>query len=172
MHPVLYLQQRHGFGMSLDETLHQGLSQAGLQGGNALHRRGQLTVVARQHHTADAAQGNPTGSLQCLGGLVDEQRAELLTVQQTVGRADQRRGNDTCLTKQLVVDAYLQFRGAALQALQSLVVLFVAALSVAAQVADGLSQRPQLRIVGVTLEAPLIGKREHLVVDAGWIAYS
>ncbi len=42
-------------------------------------------MVTSQYHTTDATHGNPAGSFQRLGSLVDEQSAELLTVQQAVG---------------------------------------------------------------------------------------
>ena len=165
----MYLEQRHHLRLHLDDTLHQCLSQSCLQGGNALHRRRQLTVVTSQYHPADATHGNPAGGLQCLCRLVDKQRAELHAVQQPMGRTHQRAGNDTCLAEQFGVDAYLQFRGTAFQAFQLLVDGF-SPLAVTAQFADGLTDGPQLRVVRMCLEAPFVGKAQHLVVDTRRVA--
>ena len=158
--------------MGLHDALHECLSQPGLQGSNALHGRGQLTVVACQHYPTHSPHGNPAGSLQGLGSLIYKQGAKLLSIQQSIGRPHQCAGNDPCLTKQLTVDANLQFGGTTLQALQLLMVTLVTSPAVAAQFADGLAQCPQLRIVGMGLKATLVGKRQHLVVHTCGIAYS
>ena len=129
-------------------------------------------MVAGQHHSRNSSQGNPAGSFKGLGGLVDKQRTELLAVQKAIGRAYERGGNDTSLTKQLTIDAYLQFRGAALQTFQLLMELLITPSPMVAQVADSLADSPQMRIVGMSLKATLIGKRQHLVVHTRRITYS
>ena len=48
--------------------------------------------------------------------------------------------------------------------------LLITSFAVGAQVANGFADGPQVRIVRVSLEASLIGKRQHLVVDAGGVA--
>ena len=49
-------------------------------------------------------------------------------------------------------------------------VLLVASPTVAAQLADGLAQGPQLRVVRVSLKTPLIGKAKHLVVHTSGVS--
>ena len=46
----------------------------------------------------------------------------------------------------------------------------VATFAMATQVADGFADGPQLCVVRVCLETPLVGKRQHLVVHSGGIA--
>ena len=70
VHAILHLQQRHHLGLLLGNTLHKRLPQPRLQGSNALHRRGQLTMVASQDDARAAADGYPAGSLQGLCRLV------------------------------------------------------------------------------------------------------
>ena len=84
----------------------------------------------------------------------------------------QRAGDDASLAKELGVDANLQFRGTVLQTFQFLVVFLVAPLAMGTQVADSLADGPQQFVVGVALEAPLVGERQHLVVHARGITYS
>ena len=129
-------------------------------------------MVAGQDDALTAAYGNPAGSLQGLCRLVDENRTELLAVEQAVGRTYQGAGNDAGLAEELRVNAYLQFVGTVFQALHLLVVLLVATLTVGTQFADGLADGPQQFVVRMTLEAPLVGEAEHLVVDTRWVAYS
>ena len=171
VHAILHAQQRHRLGVVLHDALHERLAQSAAQGGDALHRRWQLTMVACKHHTRGAAHGNPAGSLQSLCRLVDEQRPKLHAVQQPVGCSRERGGYDTRLAKQLGVDAQLQLGGTALQTFH-LLVPAVRAFALRPQLAHGLAQAPQLRVVGMCLEAPLIGERQHLVVDPCGVAYA
>lgn len=76
-------------------------------------------MVTGKDDTAGSTDGNPTGSLQCLCRLVDEQSTEFLSIQQAVGCSNQCTGNDTCLTEEFVVDAYLQFCSPSFQTLQA-----------------------------------------------------
>ena len=46
----------------------------------------------------------------------------------------------------------------------------VASFAVTPEVADGLADAPKQGVVGMGLEAPLVGEGEHLVVDTGGIA--
>ena len=87
-----------------------------------------------------------------------------------MGRAYQRAGDDSCLAHQLGVDSYLYLGGTALQPVHLLVEVLASLLAVLAQFADGLADGPQLRIVGMALEASLVGKTEHLVVDSCRVA--
>ena len=123
VHAILYAEQRHHLGLFRGDALHECASQSALQRLVALHRRGQLTVVAGEDDAAGTTDGYPAGGLEGLGGLVDEQRAELHAVEQAVGRADECGGDDARLAEQLGVDAYLQLGGAALQAVHLLVPL-------------------------------------------------
>ena len=127
-------------------------------------------MIAGKDDAGAAADGNPAGSFQGLGGLVDKQRAKLLTVKQSVGRPYQRASDDTRLAEELGIDTYLKLGGALLEALHLLVVLVVAPLAVSTQVAYGLADSPQQFVVGVALKASLIGEGEHLVVDARRVA--
>ena len=64
-------------------------------------------MVTREDNSRDAADGYPAGSLQGLSRLVDEERAELLSFEQAIGRAHQRTGDDTSLAEELGIDAHL-----------------------------------------------------------------
>ena len=68
------------------------------------------------------------------------------------------------------IDADLQFGGALLEAFQFLVELLIAAFTVTPEVADRLADRPEQGVVGVGLEATLIGEGKYLVVDTGGVA--
>ena len=127
-------------------------------------------MVASKDDTTDTAHGNPAGCLQGLSCLVDEQGAELLSFQQTTATAHEGGGNDTCLAKEVAVDANLQLRGATFQAFQLLMKTLVTPFAMAPQLADSLSDGPELRVVRMRLEASLVGERQHLVVDLTGIA--
>ena len=127
-------------------------------------------MVASQDDARHLADGYPAGGLKGLGCLVDEECPELHPLQQTVGTAHQRTGHDTCLAKQLGVDAYLYLGSTALQTVHLLMEAAVATMAFLPHLANGLPDGPQLRIVGMRLEAPLVGERQHLVVDACGIA--
>ena len=130
-------------------------------------------MVASQHHTADTADGNPAGSLQGLCRLVDKDGAELLAVQQAVGTSHEGAGNDAGFAEELGIDTYLQFVGAVFQAIHLLVVSLPPSLPRGApQLTDGFADGPQQFVVGVGLEAALVGERQHLVVHARGITYS
>ena len=156
VHAVLNLQQGDGLRVVFYDALHQCLAQSCFESGDAFDGRRQLAVVTGQDYPRHSSYGYPAGGFQGLCRLVNEQCAELLTVQQAVGRTYQGRGNDTGLAEQFVVDAYLQCRSATLQTLQLLVVLLIASLAVAAHVVDGLADGPQMWIVGMALETALI----------------
>ena len=170
VHAILHPQQRHHLGFVLYDTLHERLVQSGTLGSHALHRGRQLTIIASQDDARHLADGYPAGGLKGLGCLVDEECPELHPLQQTVGTAHQRTGHDTCLAKQLGVDAYLYLGSTALQTVHLLMEAAVATMAFLPHLANGLSDGPQLRIVGMRLEAPLVGERQHLVVDACGIA--
>ena len=101
---------------------------------------------------------------------VDEERVVFLSVEQTVGSPGEGRGNDAGLVEKLAADAYLQFGGTALQTVHLLMIVVGIPSALRAQLPDGLADAPQLWIVGVGLESPLVGEGEHLVVDAGGVA--
>ena len=171
MHAVLHAQQRHHLGTLAGYALHERAAQSLSQCLVALHRGRQLAVVAGQYDAACAAYGYPAGSLQGLCCLVDEEGSELLPVEQSVGAAHQRAGYDMGLLEQLLLYADLQLGGAALQPVH-LLVPAVAALLAGTQLADGLADGPQLGIVGMGLEAPLVGEGEHFVVHTRGVAYA
>ena len=170
VHAILYLQQGDGLRVHLNNALHQGLAKSSLQSRKALDGRRKLTMVASKDDTTDTAHGNPAGSLQGLSSFVDEQGAELLSFQQTTATAHKGRGNDTCLAKEVAVDANLQLRGATFQAFQLLMKTLVTPFAMAPQLADSLSDGPELRVVRMRLEASLVGERQHLIVDFTGIA--
>ena len=126
-------------------------------------------MVAGEDDAGGAADGNPASGLEGLGGLVDEEGAELHSFKQSRAGADEGAGDDAGLSEDVAADADGEFGLAALQSLQFLVAGCAAAL-VGPHLADGLAYGPELRIVGMGLEAPLIGEAQHLVVDARWIA--
>ena len=99
-------------------------------------------MVAGKDDARHAADGYPACRLEGLRRLVDEERAELLAVEQAVAAAHECAGDDTCLAEELGVNAQFEFRGALLQAVHLLVVVLLAALPAASQVADGLADRP------------------------------
>ena len=94
----------------------------------------------------------------------------LLPFQQAVGRAHERAGDDARLAEEFGVDAYLQFGGTALQAVHLLVPVLGATLAVLSQVANGFTDAPEQFVVGMGLEAALVGEGEHLVVDTRGVA--
>ena len=129
-------------------------------------------MVAGKNDTRHTPDGYPAGCLQCLGSLVDEQRAELHSVQYVACRAYKRAGYDARLAEQLLSDANLQFRGTALQTVHLLMIALRTALALAAQLAYRLAYAPQLRIVGMRLEPPFVCERQHFVVHPRRIAYA
>ena len=96
-------------------------------------------MVAGKDDAAHATDGNPAGGFECLGGLVDEECAELHAFEQSVAAPHECGGDDASLAKELLVDAYLECRGTVFQPFQLLVVVVVAPLVVLAQFADGLA---------------------------------
>ena len=89
-----------------------------------------------------------------------------------VGASGEGAGYDTCLAEERRAYAQLQFGGAALQTVHLLMPRLGASASLLAQFAYGLAYAPQLRIVGMRLEASFVGERQHLVVDACGVAYA
>ena len=172
VHAILHGEERHHLGLLLHDALHERLAQPALQSLIALHRGRQLTMVAGEDHAPGTANGNPAGCFKRLCGLVDEQRAELHAVQQAVGRADKSGGDDSRLAEELLVDGNLQGRSTVFQALHLLMPFLVAPLTILAQLADGLANGPQLRIVGMRLETTLVGEGQHLIVYPRGIAYA
>ena len=69
-------------------------------------------MVAGEDDARHPADGYPAGRFQGLGGLVDEQGAELLAVEQPVGGAYEGAGDDAGAVHQFLVDAQLNLRGA------------------------------------------------------------
>ena len=98
-------------------------------------------MVASQDDASGPADGNPAGCLKGLGSLVDEERAKLHAVEQSVGRAHQCAGDDTRLAKEFSIDAYLEFCGATFQSVHLLVPV-VCALALTAQLAYILADGP------------------------------
>ena len=129
-------------------------------------------MVASKHNLASTTYGYPTGCLKSLCSLIDEQCAKLHAIKQSVGTAYKGTGYDTRLAKQFGIDAYFQLCGTTSQAFHLLMKLLIATLSVSTQLTNGLTNAPQLRIVGMSLKATLVGKRQHLVVDTRRVAYS
>ena len=170
IHAVLNLEQRDTLGFVVDDALHEGRAQATLQGLETLDGGRQLAVVPGKYHTAGTADGNPAGRLERLGRLVDEQGAELVTVEQLVARPDEGRSDDTCLPENVGVDAHLEFYSHLLEALNLLVETLATLAATASHLAHSAPHLPQLGIVRMVGKAVLIGETQHLVVDAGGIA--
>ena len=99
IHTVLDLEQGDRLGMMVDDALHERLVESALHGCETLDGGRQLAVVARQNHTRGPADRNPAGRLKRLSRLVDEECTELHAVEQTVGTAHQRAGDDMRLAK-------------------------------------------------------------------------
>ena len=99
-------------------------------------------MVARQDDAPGAPYGYPAGRLKGLRGLVDKQGGEFLALQQAVGGAHERGGDDARLPEQFGVDAYLEFGGATLQPFQLLVVTGVAPLALLPELTNGLADGP------------------------------
>ena len=91
-------------------------------------------------------------------------------MEQAVGAAHKCGCYDSCLTEEFGVDSYLNLCGTTLQPLNLLVETVIATMAMVAHFAYCLAQLPQVGIVGMCLKAALIGKTEHLVVDATWVA--
>ena len=70
VHAVLHAEQGDGLGVVVDESFHERAAQSGFQRRQTLHCGRQLAVVSGEHHARDAADGNPTGGLQCLCGFI------------------------------------------------------------------------------------------------------
>ena len=85
VHPILDTQQRHHLRFLFRNALHQRTSQSTLQGLITFHRGWQLTMVTSQDDTTCPADGYPTSCLESLGCLIDEERAKLHAVEQTIG---------------------------------------------------------------------------------------
>ena len=66
-------------------------------------------MVSGKNHTVCLRDGNPAGCFERLGGFIDEQGAELLPHQQTIGTACQCAGYHARFTKEGFIDANLQF---------------------------------------------------------------
>ena len=99
-------------------------------------------MVAGKHYTSGTANWNPTGCLQGLCRLVDEQSAELHAVEQTVGTANKCAGDDSCLAEYLVAYAQFEFYVALLHSFKFLVECAVTALAVGTQLAYRLPYAP------------------------------
>ena len=127
-------------------------------------------MVACKDHTRYPSDRYPTSGLQCLGGLVDKQCAELLSVEQPTAAAYECTGDDSGFVEELGIDTELQFGGTFLQAFQFLVVFIIPSFPMGPQVADGLTDSPQLVVVGMSLETTFVCKGEHLVVHLRGIA--
>ena len=85
-------------------------------------------MVACEDHTRYPSDRYPTSGLQCLGGLVDKQCTELLSVEQPTAAAYECTGDDSGFVEELGIDTELQFGGTFLQAFQFLVVFIIPAL--------------------------------------------
>ena len=158
-------------GPVLGHLLHQRARQSAPRRLDAFDSRRKLAVVARQHHAVGSRHGHPARCFERLGRLVDEKGVEALAREQRVGCAGQRAGHDARRVEKLLTDAQLQFGGAVAQSSDFLVERLAApAAGCGVQLADGAAYGPKLRIVGVGLEAPLVGEGEHLVVDARRVA--
>ena len=111
-----------------------------------------MAVVAGEDDASGAAYGYPAGCFERLCRLVDEERRELLAFQHAVGGAGEGACHDARFAEQRGAYAQLYLRGATLQAVH-LLMPCVRPASLAAQFSDGFAYAPELRIVGVRLEA-------------------
>ena len=128
-------------------------------------------MVARQDDAVGLLQGNPAGCFQGLRRFVDEERVEMMAREHGVGRARQRGRHHAATIEESVADAYFQFVGPLLEACNLLVEIRWAPFPrLAVELADGAARLPKRRIVGVGLEAALIGVLQHGVGHARWIS--
>ena len=127
-------------------------------------------MIASEDDSRHPTDGYPTGGLESLGSLIDEEGAEFLAFEEAVGRTYEGTGDDTGLTEELGIDADLQFGGTFFEAFEFLVVIIATPFAVGTEIADGLSDAPEKSVVGVGLEASFVGEGEHLIVDAGGVA--
>ena len=172
VHAVLHLEQRYHLRIAVHDALHESACQSAFYRLQALDGGRQLTVVAGEDYSVCLADGYPARRLERLCRLVDEESGKLHSLQHTAGTAGESAGDYPRAVEELVVDAQLQLRLAAAQAVELLVIAVGASPLGAAQLAYRLANRPQLRIVGVRLKAALIGEPQHLVVDARGISHS
>ena len=78
--------------------------------------RRKLVMVACQNHPVRFADGNPTGSFQCLCCLIDKEGGKIMVGQHPVGRTHQRTCYDAGFAEQVGVYLHLQFGGTEAQA--------------------------------------------------------
>jgi hypothetical protein len=115
-------------------------------------------MVACKDHARYPSDRYPASGLQCLGGLVDKQCTELLSVEQPTAAAYECTGDDSGFVEELGIDTELQFGGTFLQAFQFLMILLITSLAVGTELTDSLTDSPQQLIVGMSLKAALLGE--------------
>ena len=116
VHPVLHLQQCHSLRFVLYYTLHKGLVKSTLHCSNTLDSWRQLAVIAGKYHSRCPAYGYPAGCLKSLGSLINEERTEFHSVEQSVGTAHESTCYHPCLSEYLRPDAQVKFYLTLLQA--------------------------------------------------------
>ena len=158
VHAVLHLEEGDCLGVVFHDAFHERLAEARFQGCETLDGGRQLAVVAGENDARHSADGDPAGSFECLSRLVNEERTEFLTFEQAVGRAHEGTGDDAGLAEELGVDADLQFGGAFFEAFQFLVKTVAATFAMGAEIADSFPDAPEEGVVGMCLEATLVGK--------------
>ena len=169
VHAVLDVEERNDVRFALRDLLHERTVQTGAGGFGAFDGGRQLVMVAGQDDAVGTRNGNPAGGFERLRRFVDEEGGEVAVRQHPVGRADEGGGDDPRFIEQLRIDFDFQFRGTLAQAGEA--VAHGVAVGIApAGFADGLTDAPKLRIVGVGLKTAFVGEREHFVVHARRVA--
>ena len=162
MHPVLDGEKRDGCWFPSGNLLHQRLREAGLGRFRAFNRRGKLLVVSGEDNPVCFLYRNPRRSLQGLRGLVDEERREVMRLEESVGGSDERTSDDARLLEQFPVYLHREPRLAVSEAGKPVAVGLPLApasvFEVILDVADGFPYAPEFGVIGVGFEATFIGK--------------
>ena len=115
-------------------------------------------MITRKDDSRCSTNGYPAGCFKGLCSLIDEQSGELLTLHYPIVSTNEGGSNDTCLSKQLGIDAYLKLRSTALQSVHLLMIAFRTFLSVVPQFSNSLPNRPQLWVVWMRFKLPFVCK--------------
>ena len=89
-------------------------------------------MVTGKDYPACPTDGNPACCLKSLCRLVDEESGEMLPVEYLVRCSHKSGSYDTCLSEEVSVDGYLQFRSPASEPVHLLMSVFRMPLTLAA----------------------------------------
>ena len=129
-------------------------------------------MVTGKDYTMRLADSNPTGSFQSLSRFVDEQRTELHTRQQTIGRPGKGACYHLGIIEKSLVDGEFHLSGTSLETGDFLMHVIAVSATRFVQLTYGATHSPQVLIQGMSLETTFVGEAQHLVRDACGIAYT